>query len=125
VLERSGAFEARAKQERFIDAAGCCQAAKAVGKPGVAMFVHLKIRGRVQGVFFRESARRQAVALGVRGWVKNLPDGSVEAAAEGSQDSVQAFIQWCHQGPSSARVEEVVVQEQTPGAPLSDFRVLR
>ena len=89
------------------------------------MLVHLQIRGRVQGVFFRESARREALALGVRGWVKNLPDGSVEAAAEGEDTQVRAFIQWCHQGPSAARVEEVVVQEQSPGAPLSDFVVLR
>lgn len=69
--------------------------------------VHLIIEGRVQGVWFRESARRQALSLGVNGWVRNCPDGTVEAVAEGSDSPVQAFVSWCHSGPPAARVDRV------------------
>lgn len=69
--------------------------------------VHMIIEGRVQGVWFRESARRQAQSLGVNGWVRNRPDGTVEAVAEGPDAPVQAFVSWCHSGPPAARVDQV------------------
>jgi acylphosphatase len=73
--------------------------------------VRLIIEGRVQGVWFRDSTRRQAVGLGVCGWVKNRPDGKVEVLAEGQEDVVKTLVTWCHHGPSHAgvtRVDEVV-----------------
>jgi acylphosphatase len=65
------------------------------------------VHGRVQGVFFRDSCRRQAVHHRVSGWVRNRPDGTVEAVFEGDPDEVEAMTRWCHQGPASARVERV------------------
>jgi acylphosphatase len=69
--------------------------------------VHLTIEGRVQGVWFRESTRREAVSLGVTGWVRNLPGGMVEALIEGPETQVNAMVKWCHQGPPAARVDQV------------------
>lgn len=70
--------------------------------------VRLVIEGRVQGVFFRDSTRRKAIELGVRGWVKNRSDGTVEALAEGDEDDVASLIVWCHEGPPHARVDRVI-----------------
>ena len=69
--------------------------------------IHLIIEGRVQGVWFRDSTRKEAVSLGVLGWVRNLPDGTVEVLAEGPEDKVRDLITWCHHGPSSAVVSQV------------------
>ena len=69
--------------------------------------VRLIIDGRVQGVWFRDSTRKEANTLGVFGWVKNRPDGAVEVLAEGSEDQVKKFVSWCHQGPPYARVTRV------------------
>lgn len=69
--------------------------------------VHLRIQGRVQGVYYRASCRQQAQALGLCGWVRNRWDGSVEAVAEGPQASLDAFVAWCRQGPPSARVDDL------------------
>jgi len=71
----------------------------------------LRIKGRVQGVFFRESARQQAQRLGLLGFVRNLTDGDVEAVAEGPPEVLEQFIDWCRRGPPSARVDEVSVTE--------------
>jgi acylphosphatase len=71
----------------------------------------LQIRGRVQGVWFRESMRLEAERLGVTGWVRNLMDGSVEAVVQGSTDAVDAITRWAHRGPDSARVDGVEVSE--------------
>jgi acylphosphatase len=75
--------------------------------------IRLIIKGRVQGVFFRDSTRRAANKLGLFGWVRNLPDGSVEALIEGPQDKVQKLVSWCQHGPATARVDHVqqVVEE--------------
>jgi acylphosphatase len=69
--------------------------------------LHLKIQGRVQGVWFRESMRREAQRLGVNGWVCNRPDGSVEATIQGSADAVKALNEWAHSGPPLAHVQHV------------------
>ena len=71
----------------------------------------LAIRGRVQGVWFRESMRREAEALGVAGWVRNRPDGSVEAVVQGDPEAVEAIIRWARRGPEAARVSAVEVAE--------------
>ncbi len=68
---------------------------------------HLRIHGRVQGVGFRESMRREAVRLKLAGWVRNLPDGSVEAVVQGDPESVEAVIVWSRTGPLLARVDRV------------------
>lgn len=70
----------------------------------------LKIHGRVQGVFYRQSTREKARELGLSGWVKNMPDGTVEALAAGPETEVNQLIAWCRQGPAYARVEKVDVQ---------------
>ena len=67
----------------------------------------LIIEGRVQGVWFRDSTRREAMASGIFGWVKNRRDGSVEVLAEGPEDKVKKLVSWCHQGPPSAQVLRV------------------
>jgi acylphosphatase len=72
---------------------------------------NLKITGRVQGVWYRASARRKAEELGLCGFVKNLPDGGVYAEAEGPEDRLQAFVRWCWDGPELANVANVEVKE--------------
>lgn len=85
----------------------------------------LRIHGRVQGVFFRESTRREAERLGVHGWVRNQDDGTVEALVEGEAARVQQLIDWCHRGPPSARVDQVVViDEPQRGEALRGFTVV-
>jgi acylphosphatase len=72
--------------------------------------VNLVILGHVQGVFFRASAHQQAQRLGLKGFVCNLNDGSVNVVAEGYQQDIEDFIGWCKLGPETARVEKVVVK---------------
>ena len=67
----------------------------------------LVIRGRVQGVFYRESMRQEAARLGISGWVRNTRDGTVEAVVQGSGDAVEAITRWARRGPEDARVEGV------------------
>ena len=69
--------------------------------------LHLQIEGRVQGVWFRESMRREAERLGVTGWVRNAPDGSVEAVVQGADEAVDALIEWARSGPPLARVDRL------------------
>ena len=72
------------------------------------------VHGNVQGVFFRDSARREAERLGVAGWITNNPDGTVEAVFEGDEEAVESMLGFCREGPSRADVERVEVSEQEP-----------
>lgn len=75
------------------------------------MAKHLRIRGRVQGVAYRESMCREAARLGVRGWVRNRLDGSVEAVIEGETAALEAILAWVHRGPPAAQVTAVEVSD--------------
>ena len=81
------------------------------------------VEGRVQGVFFRHHTQEMALRLGVNGWVKNRRDGSVEAVFEGDQERVDQMIQWCHRGPSEARVIKVHSTWENYTGELEDFSV--
>ncbi|MBI5142794.1 MAG: acylphosphatase [Nitrospirae bacterium] len=85
--------------------------------------VHLIITGRVQGVFYRASTRATAMALGVNGWVRNLPNGSVEAVAEGEADAVEQLAAWCRQGPRGAFVTGMTIKKETPTGEFRSFEV--
>jgi acylphosphatase len=87
--------------------------------------VSLRIRGKVQGVFFRESTRIEATRLGITGWVRNRDDGSVEAVAEGEPAALEEFIRWCHRGPQAARVTDVERAESEPTGEFRAFTVER
>lgn len=76
--------------------------------------VDVTVTGLVQGVFFRAEAQRQAHRLGVAGWVRNEPDGSVAAHVEGEPDAVEAMVAWCREGPPQARVDGVDVRRSEP-----------
>jgi acylphosphatase len=80
------------------------------------------VHGHVQGVFFRDSLRSRAAELGVAGWVRNRPDGAVEAVFEGSPDAVGMLVDWCSRGPRSADVSSVDEHEEQPEG-LTGFRV--
>lgn len=85
----------------------------------------LTIGGRVQGVGFRWSTRTEADAVGVTGWVRNRPDGTVEAWFQGEPEAVERMVDWAHRGPGSARVQDVEVTEADPDDTLSGFEIRR
>jgi len=87
----------------------------------MAVRVRLRIFGHVHGVSYRYYARQRATSLGLSGWVRNRPDGSVEAEAQGSEDAVNRFIGWAREGPSQAEVERVEVDR----VPLQDGESFR
>jgi acylphosphatase len=72
------------------------------------------IRGRVQGVFFRAETRDRARSLGLRGWVRNAPDGTVEAVFEGERERIESILVWCRRGPALADVDDVEVHWESP-----------
>ena len=80
------------------------------------------VHGRVQGVFFRDTCRREARRLGVTGFVRNVGDGTVEAVFEGDPDAVSTMVDWAHVGPDRAQVVRVDVAEEEPEG-LTDFEV--
>ena len=84
---------------------------------------HLIIEGRVQGVFFRHHTQGMAEGLGLTGWVKNRPDGSVEAVFEGDLKRVNKAIGWCHRGPPQARVASVRQSWEVHKGEFEDFSV--
>ena len=79
----------------------------------------------MQGVSYRASARDEALRLGLKGWVRNLPGGDVEALAEGEDASIDAFLGWCRMGPPEAHVERVAVTPVEPAGELDGFQVRR
>jgi acylphosphatase len=82
----------------------------------------IRVTGRVQGVGFRYAARTQARSLGLKGWVENLPDGSVRMLVQGRDAGCRAFIAWCRRGPGYSWVEGVEIEEREPGA-LEPFHI--
>ncbi|PSG98139.1 acylphosphatase [Thermoplasmatales archaeon SW_10_69_26] len=79
---------------------------------------HVFVTGKVQGVYFRDTTRKTAAKHGVDGWVRNLPDGRVEAVFQGEPDAVDAMVEFCHEGSSAARVDSVEVE---PAEDLGTF----
>ncbi len=85
--------------------------------------VHVFVSGLVQGVFFRQNAKRVADSLCLRGWVRNLSDGRVEAVIEGPEEKVAEMIKWMKRGPPLARVEKIeVIREEYKGE-YRDFKI--
>lgn len=85
--------------------------------------VHVFISGRVQGVFFRAETQRTAADLKLKGWVRNLEDGRVEALFEGEDSAVDRMAAWCHQGPPAAHVERVDLAEEPFTGTLRGFGI--
>jgi acylphosphatase len=88
----------------------------------VTVRVRVRAFGRVQGVSFRYSALQRATSLGLAGWIRNNPDGSVEAEVQGPENAVDGFVTWMGEGPSGARVERTE-EERIPLDDGGDFRV--
>lgn len=84
---------------------------------------HIYISGMVQGVFFRSNAKEKADELGIFGFMKNLPDGRVEAFFEGVEEKVQKMVRWCQQGPEIAKVEKTDVTWEDYTGEFSDFSI--
>jgi acylphosphatase len=83
----------------------------------------IRVTGRVQGVFFRASAKAEASRLSLRGFVRNEEDGSVYAEAEGDRESLERFVAWCRRGPAHARVDDVTVEARSRVEGYRDFMV--
>ncbi len=83
----------------------------------------MTVRGRVQGVFFRASAQREAKRLGLTGWVRNRPDGAVELCVEGEEEELKEMLSWANRGPSAARVEKVDVRWRSYVGDFAEFRI--
>lgn len=86
--------------------------------------LHLHVRGRVQGVFYRKSTKEKATELGIVGFVQNEPDGSVVCEAEGDEHILEAFVDWMKTGPPMAEVRELLRQELDPEGDVS-FEIIR
>jgi acylphosphatase len=80
------------------------------------------VYGEVQGVYFRDTCLREATAYGVNGWVRNLPDGGVEAVFEGPPDAVDRLVEWARHGPRTAVVDAVNVYDERPSG-LTTFEI--
>ncbi len=86
--------------------------------------VQVRVRGRVQGVFFRAAAQREAKRLGLSGWVRNRTDNSLEILAEGEEGGIKDLINWAQNGPSAARVDNVDVRWRSFVGDFYDFRIV-
>ena len=89
-----------------------------------SLAVHALVEGRVQGVFFRQQCRQEARRRGLIGWVRNLPDGRVEAWAQGEAEAVEEFVEWLWTGPPDASVTGVVSDVVERDANLQDFLIV-
>jgi len=85
--------------------------------------IHLIIHGIVQGVNFRFSTQQKAFSLGLKGWVRNKKDGTVEAIAQGSEETIIEFIKWCKTGPKMAKVTRVEIEEVAISNKLGEFSI--
>ena len=85
--------------------------------------LHIIVKGRVQGVYFRANTQKQASKFNLKGLVRNLPDNSVEIIAQGDSDALQQLITWCHKGPLLAKVSEVIVNPHNQQGEFSDFEI--
>lgn len=86
--------------------------------------VHVLVSGRVQGVFFRQETRSRAKALNVSGWIRNLPNGKVEAVFEGEKEAVEKLVEFCRRGPRGARVDGVEVEWSSFRGESNSFRIV-
>ncbi|UJS16825.1 MAG: acylphosphatase [Candidatus Jettenia sp.] len=85
---------------------------------------HVSIHGKVQGVFFRASAKDTAHLFGVKGWIKNCFDGSVEAVFEGEKEAVDSVVNWCRKGPPGALVTSIDVEKEKYLGEFNDFSIV-
>jgi len=86
--------------------------------------LRLYVKGKVQGVFFRQALKVMAKKHNVSGWVKNLKNGTVEAILEGEDLAVNSIVEWCHGGPANARVEDIEIRNEKYKGEFSKFEVL-
>lgn len=86
--------------------------------------VKLRVSGKVQGVFFRASTQEKAQQLGIKGWVKNEPNGTVSAVGQGPDANLRQWIEWCREGPPQAIVEAIEIEEQ-PITELQQFEIIK
>ena len=86
--------------------------------------IRLTIKGKVQGVFYRATAKDIADQFGIKGWVRNLPNNNVEITATAAEELLQKFIDWCKQGPPRAKVDGVIVEELNLEE-FNGFRIIR
>ena len=84
---------------------------------------HVKIEGKVQGVYYRACTQQEALALGLAGWVRNCPDGSVEGVIEGDKDKVESLLAWCRQGPPGAKVSALNTEWEAYQGEFSSFDI--
>lgn len=84
---------------------------------------YAKITGKVQGVFFRAEAQEYALTLRLAGWVRNTADGGLELIAQGKEQAILKFLEWCKRGPERAMVEHVEINWQEPKELLVDFSI--
>jgi acylphosphatase len=85
--------------------------------------VHVTISGRVQGVFFRARTEQTAVSMNLKGWVRNLQNGAVEAVFEGKEENIERMLAWCREGPRLAKVEHVDVIDETYTGEFERFSI--
>ena len=85
--------------------------------------IHVRVSGKVQGVFFRQALRAESTMAGAGGWVRNLDDGRVEAVVEGDANAVSRIAGWCRHGPAGARVSGLDVEDEAPTGEFSGFEV--
>lgn len=86
--------------------------------------VHVRIYGRVQGVFFRHNTKKIADKLDVKGWVRNNPNDTVEIVAEGNDDAIEKLLNWCRKGPIGAKVDRIEVKEEKYRTEFKEFSII-